>query len=168
MARGRRHTNIATGALLTHLAPTAIILPSYFCLADLILILQCVYYNTRNRRRAERLAQSGGAEPREDSPLLGRQDSESIAANGNGADATWKDDANEEAEPENGSSGSFVNNLLSLVAVYVIGAAAWFISYKAGAWDTAEPAPDAPDDANNPWEWAGLTLGYISAVCYLW
>lgn len=155
------------GALLTHLAPTAIILPSYFCLADLILILQCVYYNTRNRRRAERLAQSGGAEPREDSPLLGRQDSESIAANGNGADATWKDDANEEAEPENGSSGSFVNNLLSLVAVYVIGAAAWFISYKAGAWDTAEPAPDAPDDANNPWEWAGLTLGYISAVCYL-
>lgn len=74
----------------------------------------------------------------------------------------------EETDTGSNGGGSLVNNTLSLVAVYVIGAAAWFISYKAGAWDTTEPAPDAPDDANNPWEWAGLTLGYISAVCYLW
>lgn len=160
-----------TGALLTHLAPTAIILPSYFSLADLVLILQCVYYNTRNKRRAERLAQSGGAEPSEDSPLLRRQDSESIAANGHNGDGIGKD-VNEETEAETDGNGSLVNNILSLAAVYVIGAAAWFISYKAGAWDTTDPGtdpgPDVPDDANNPWEWAGLTLGYISAVCYLW
>lgn len=157
-----------TGALFTHLAPTAIALPSYFCLADLILIAQCVYYNHRNRRKASKQPET--AEAAEDSPLLRRQDSPSHQqSNGYVADATADSltkDAS--AETETGGGSQWVNNTLSMIAVWVIGAVAWFISYKAGAWDAGEPAPDAPDEVNNPLEMAGLTLGYISAVCYLW
>jgi hypothetical protein len=73
-----------------------------------------------------------------------------------------------ETQVDGPGSNSFSQNILSLVAVYVVGTVAWFISYKAGAWDAEEPAPGGPDEANNPLEWAGLTLGYISAVLYLW
>ena len=156
---------LSTGALFTHLAPTAIALPSYFCLADLVLIMQCHYYNTRNKRRAAaraHLAQTGISEVSEDSPLLRRRDSSSIAGN----DGSTKNTTTEREENQN--SNSLVNNALSLIAVYVVGTVAWFISYKAGAWDADEPTPDTPEDVNNPLEWAGLTLGYISAVLYLW
>lgn len=157
---------LTIGALLTHLAPTAIALPSYFCLADLVLITQCAYYNTRNKHRAEaraRLAQAETPEVSEDSPLLWRRDSSSIAPSGSPTKATAV-----QSEDETRDSNSLANNALSLVAVYIIGTVAWFISYKAGAWDADEPAPDVPEEANNPLEWAGLTLGYISAVLYLW
>ncbi|OAA61681.1 vacuolar membrane pq loop repeat protein [Niveomyces insectorum RCEF 264] len=42
-------TNLA-GALWTNLAPTAIALAVYFCIADAVLILQCLYYNAKAAR----------------------------------------------------------------------------------------------------------------------
>ena len=133
-------------------------------MADLVLIAQCVYYNTRNKRRAaERRAQAEASEPSEDSPLLRRQDSAPTTS----GEAQHKK-VTAEAGTDAPDSNSFSQNILSLVAVCVVGTVAWFISYKAGAWDAEEPVPGGPDEANNPLEWAGLTLGYISAVLYLW
>lgn len=132
-------------------------------MADLVLIAQCVYYNKRNKRLAERRAQAEASEPSEDSPLLRRQDSAPTTS----GEAQHKD-VTAEAGTDAPDSNSFWQNILSLVAVYVVGIVAWFISYKAGAWDAEEPASGGPDEANNPLEWAGLTLGYISAVLYLW
>ncbi|KAL2269627.1 hypothetical protein VTJ83DRAFT_1811 [Remersonia thermophila] len=43
-----------SGALFTSLAPSTIALACYFCVADLILITQCTYYNTINARRRAR------------------------------------------------------------------------------------------------------------------
>lgn len=143
---------ILIGALFTHLAPTAIILPSYFVLADVVLISQCVYYNSRNKRLSARLQQTQGAES-EVSPLLRRSSTE--------------DPATKISQDEARNTKVWVNNILSLVAVWIVGCVAWFISYKAGAWDAADPAPDTPEDVENAWEVVGLTLGYISAVCYL-
>lgn len=133
-------------------------------MADLVLITQCVYYNTRNKRRAAaRRAQAETSEVSEDSPLLRRQDSSPIEATGSSTK-----DVMAQSEADTRNPNSLASNVLSLVAVYVVGIVAWFISYKAGAWDADEPAPDAPEEANNPLEWAGLTLGYTSAVLYLW
>lgn len=109
----------------------------------------------------------------EESPLL--QHNQSAAAAGD-------DDANKNVMPPGIGGGaaaptqpqpsknSLSSNISSLLAVYAVGAAGWFVSYKAGAWDSVEPdpAPGTPEQADNPLEFAGLTLGYVSAVFYLW
>lgn len=72
-------------------------------------------------------------------------------------------------EDETPDSKPWLHNMLSLLAVYALGFAGWFASYKAGAWDRDEPGvPDSPDATENALETVGMTLGYISAVCYLW
>lgn len=72
-------------------------------------------------------------------------------------------------EDETPDSKPFLHNMMSLLAVYVLGFAGWFASYKAGAWDHDEPSvPDSPDVTQTTLQAVGLTLGYISAVCYLW
>lgn len=54
------------------------------------------------------------------------------------------------------------------MAVYAIGFLGWFISYKAGAWKSADPAPPAdPDAERTTLEFIGLILGYASAFFYL-
>lgn len=154
------------GALFTHLAPTAIALPCYFCLADAVLVAQCAYYNHRNR--GKQTTHPANGDPSEQSPLLRR---ESTGANGaTDADVVAKIVPDEDETDESSGNGKqWLQNSLCLVAVYIVGIAAWFLSYKAGAWDTSDPVPDAPEEAvNNPLEMAGLALGYISAVLYLW
>ncbi|KAI6782488.1 vacuolar amino acid transporter-like protein [Emericellopsis cladophorae] len=150
------------GALFTHLAPTAIALPCYFCIADTVLIAQCAYYNQRNKGKS---AHSANGEPSEESPLLRRESSGAIGVSTAEAAAKIVPGENESDDASGGKQ--WLQNTLSLVAVYVVGIVAWFISYKAGAWDTADPTPDTPEAVNNPLEMAGLTLGYISAVLYL-
>ncbi|KAK1452659.1 hypothetical protein CCUS01_10700 [Colletotrichum cuscutae] len=181
------------GALFTHLAPTAVALASYFCFADLVLISQCVYYNTKNARRASSGRRSSapvtatGANPteaREDEPLLSssaqRRRSSSAAA---GLPGSQRRHAHHEessldplrkmvtGEDETPDSNPWLHNTLSILAVYLVGAAGWFLSYKAGAWDAPDSDAGAgagsPAAADGTWEKIGLALGYFSAVCYL-
>ena len=72
-------------------------------------------------------------------------------------------------EDDTPDSKPWLHNTLSLVAVWLVGAAGWFISYKAGAWrsDPGLPDPEAPVE-DDPLELAGLVLGYMSAILYLW
>lgn len=68
----------------------------------------------------------------------------------------------------------WLNNLLGLTAVYLVGFAGWYLSYRAGAWDgdggIPDNGPDVPDpsDASDVKAKIGLALGYISALFYLW
>jgi uncharacterized protein with PQ loop repeat len=171
------------GALFTHLAPTAVALASYFCVADIVLISQCFYYNTLNAGRAARSAQApveepvaAAQEPDEDSPLLARRNSSSLGLPGSHVrHATHTESSMEpirkmvEGEDETPDSNPWLHNGLSVIGVYIIGFAGWFLSYKAGAWDSDQPSvPDEPvADGNNTLEAVGLALGYLSAVCYL-
>lgn len=168
------------GALFTHLAPTAVALASYFCFADLVLISQCVYYNTKNVRRNARRRSSAaavgatGATPAEDEPLLARRRSSSAGLPGShrrhavhresSLDPLRKMVTGEDETPD---SNPWLHNTLSVLAVYLVGAAGWFISYKVGAWDSPDAEVDAPEEAASVLEKVGLGLGYISAVCYL-
>nr|XP_036580795.1 vacuolar amino acid transporter YPQ3-like protein 1 [Colletotrichum truncatum]KAF6788867.1 vacuolar amino acid transporter YPQ3-like protein 1 [Colletotrichum truncatum] len=168
------------GALFTHLAPTAVALASYFCFADLVLITQCLYYNTKNTRRAARRRSSAAVtatdapEPTEHEPLLSRRRSSSAGLPGshrrhavhheNSLDPLRKMVTGEDETPD---SNPWLHNTLSIVAVYLVGAAGWFISYKVGAWDSPDVDIGTPDEAQGTFEKIGLVLGYISAVLYL-
>jgi solute carrier family 66 (lysosomal lysine-arginine transporter), member 1 len=156
------------------LAPTAIALAGYFVIADTVLITQCLYYNNLNSRRAARLSREQ-EEADEDSPLLNRRRSSDLGLPGSHRrHMTHEESAMEPlrkmvtGEDDTPDSNPWLHNTLSLLAVYLIGFAGWFISYKAGAWDKDEPGlPDAPSDTENTLEIVGLTLGYLSAICYL-
>lgn len=146
------------GALFTDLAPTAIALASYFCLADIILITQCSYYNAKNarssrrrsRRRASREDSVTSPSATEHSPLLDRQGEEpnKAASGGEAAD-----------------NRPWLVNTLALLAVWIVGGLGWFVSYKFGAWDVETPGASQPPE--NPTHKIGAVLGYISAVFYL-
>ncbi|KAH6894082.1 PQ loop repeat-domain-containing protein [Thelonectria olida] len=165
------------GALYTHLAPTAIALASYFCIADCILISQCMYYNTINARRAD---VARNAPPSEESPLLAnrRRRSSSFGLPGSHRrHATHTETSMEPirkvltGEDETPDSRPWVHNALALLAVYIVGFAGWFVSYKMGAWNGTDPSPPDADAVmtvtKSASESFGLGLGYVSAVCYL-
>ncbi|KAI1181136.1 PQ loop repeat-domain-containing protein [Nemania sp. FL0916] len=162
-------TNLC-GALITGLAPTATTLAGYFCISDLILIIQCIYYNVRSARIARRRKHSSATDASEDEPLLRRRSTNSPGAHlqhshhaqSSNPDAIKRIAA---AEEESASGSSWLSNTLAILAIYLVGAAGWFISYSVGAWDSAEGA-DTPD----PGSVAGITglvMGYASALCYL-
>lgn len=183
-----------SGALWTKLAPTTVALATYFCFADLILISQCSYYNTLNARRRSRstrrrrlsstathdtdtTAVSDG-EPEEE-PLLSRSSrrrrSESLGLPGSHRrHSVRRGESNLDpltriitGEDDTPDSNPWLHNTLSIVAVWAVGAAGWFISYKMGAWDGGVPS-DGGESAEMPEKTIGMVLGYFSAVCYLW
>jgi hypothetical protein len=164
-------------------------LACYFCFADLILIAQCTYYNTLNARRRARGRSAHSRRRREsdsstladpdaevittteDEPLLARQRSSSQGLPGShrhhsqrressGLDPLTRIITGEDDRPD---SNPWLHNTVSLAAVYIVGAAGWFVSYRMGAWDV-DPAMDTEGSTNL----VGLGLGYFSAVCYLW
>lgn len=157
------------GALFTNLAPTAIVLASYFCLVDVVLISQCTYYNTKNARlrRARRRPSHGesSATETEHSPLLaGRPRSASAGRRG-------EPDRDAPKTPTGGETSegrAWLNNALALLAVWVVGGLGWFVSYKFGAWDVDVPAGAPPAPEEEPTHRIGTVLGYISAAFYLW
>ncbi|CAJ2504366.1 Uu.00g117600.m01.CDS01 [Anthostomella pinea] len=163
------------GALVTGLAPTATALAGYFCISDLILITQCVYYNVRNARAARKRTQSTDSEASEDEPLLRRRRTSStglglpgshgrnsLRQHASGLDPIKRSVTGEDETPD---SNPWLHNSLSIVAVYVVGAVGWFVSYRAGAWD--QPDGDEQSDMDTPVAVVGMVLGYASAICYL-
>lgn len=158
---------------MTGLAPTATALAGYFCISDIILIGQCLYYNTINARKARKRAQSAETDVSEEEPLLrrrassnglpGSQRRHSVRHEDSGFDSLKRVVTGEDDTPDR---SPWLHNTLGLVAVWIVGAVGWFVSYKAGAWD----GPDTPDEPNTetPVAIVGMVLGYASALCYLW
>ncbi|KAI0125171.1 PQ loop repeat-domain-containing protein [Xylariales sp. AK1849] len=163
-----------SGALVTGIAPTAVALAAYFCFSDLVLISQCLYYNTINARRSRERTQSTDTESSEDEPLLRRRRTSSTGLPGSqrrnsmrhqesGFDPITRIVTGEDETPD---SKPWLHNTLSLAAVYIVGAVGWFVSYKAGAWDEPDE-PGAPSSTQSAIAVVGMTLGYLSALCYL-
>ncbi|KAH7037408.1 PQ loop repeat-domain-containing protein [Microdochium trichocladiopsis] len=168
-------TNLS-GALVTGLAPTATVLAAYFCVSDLILISQCVYYNTINARAARRRAQSSATDISEDEPLLRRQRTGSsttaVALPGSQRRRSSGREINPikrviTGEDETPSGSAWLHNTLGITAIWVVGTAGWFLSYRAGAFD--QPEADVPEDLSpdTPVAILGMVMGYTSAICYL-
>lgn len=168
---------MSPGALVTGLAPTASVLAAYFCISDIILISQCTYYNTINARKARRRAQSNATDISEDEPLLRRQRTGSSTAAVALPGSQRRSSSNREINPikrviagedEMPSSSAWLHNTLGLTAVWVVGAAGWFLSYRAGAFDQPEDSIPNDTSSDGPIAIFGMAMGYISAICYLW
>ncbi|KAK1248815.1 hypothetical protein MKX08_007035 [Trichoderma sp. CBMAI-0020] len=147
------------GGLLTNLAPTAVALAMYFCVADFLLISQCLYYNAVNARRA-----ALAAEENEEAPLLGERHAahrHSVSSEDGGKIGPAGDELLERS--------SWMSNTASLIGVYVAGFIGWYLSYKAGAYKEADPVVfnAAMQASPDLLEKIGIILGYFSAVCYL-
>lgn len=135
----------------------------YFCVADLLLISQCIYYNTVNARRA-----ALAAEENEEAPLLGERHAtahhhrHSVSSEDGGKIGPAGDELLERS--------TWMSNTACLIGVYVAGFIGWYLSYKAGAYKETDPVAFNATIQASPdlLEKVGIVLGYFSAVCYLW
>lgn len=156
------------GSIEANLLPTVVTLAIYFCLADLIIISQTLYYRYINQRksavreaRCQPSASNGGDS---NQPLLSRRRSSANAHNR--AYSFAQNDTGlllpQIAENQNGTMAAAAKNLLSLLAVTLVGCLGWFLAWRLGVWSVTV------DGGNNKeMSWVGAFLGYTSAVLYL-
>ncbi|KAL9097186.1 MAG: hypothetical protein Q9165_000613 [Trypethelium subeluteriae] len=182
------------GAVWARLVPTIIAIAIYFCFADAIIIVQCLYYNLLNARRDNRDAQrkpfgdgvngdavvngdANGDAFGEDAPLLGRQRSESsVALPGSRQRSSVvsrrrrstlsRRDSLERVMGANKGGAAWIKNTVSILLVCAAGAAGWAIAWRAGVWKPT-PLEGGKETAETDTPLGAEILGYASAVLYL-
>jgi hypothetical protein len=150
----------------------------YFCIADLILISQCVYYNTLNAQRQRKISQLSttttadsldGAEQ----PLLRRDTIEggrarrrsSIGLPGSHRRSSARRDSLTPILEEGRGNAAWIKNSISIVLICTAGTLGWLVAWKSGVW---HPTPKhAGPIGDKDMQLGGQILGYISAVAYL-
>lgn len=157
------------GAIWAGLVPTVIALALYFCLADTILIVQCLYYNNINARKkkAEIFISSDPENPNQpllhqtitDIGLPGSRRRSSISQ-GRRNSSLARSSLLTTLE-ESGVRRPWLKNAVSIVLVCGAGAAGWAIAWRSGLWN-----PEAGGSANDAAVGAEV-LGYLSALAYL-
>jgi solute carrier family 66 (lysosomal lysine-arginine transporter), member 1 len=178
------------GALWAGLVPVIIAIAVYFCIADGVLIGQCLYYGIRNKRReAKRMLRAdsvddSAAGATEEDPLLpdGRRRSGSVTIPGSmerrasqrstrsrrrssRSAQQARDEQLAKILEESDERGVrlWFKNILSILAIIIVGAVGWAVAYGTGAW---KPTPMDDVQAEEMATGAQI-LGYASAVLYL-
>ena len=162
-------TNLA-GAIWARLVPTVIAIAVYFCFTDGILITQCLYYRWLNHRKQARKLKAQSAN-NETEPLLSRERTSSLTIPGSRrrSSAASKKRRDSQQPPalayilEDSEKRLFLRNTLSVIGVFIVGAAGWAIAWSSGAW---RPIP-VDNRAETDMAVGAQILGYISAICYL-
>ncbi|KIX05054.1 uncharacterized protein Z518_05926 [Rhinocladiella mackenziei CBS 650.93] len=179
------------GALWAGLVPVVVAIGVYFCIADGVLIGQCLYYGIINKRREGRAllnerptpSSGGDGRPREDGrenePLLKRTRTNSITIPGSAdtrrrssistrrrASSAAQNDRLAKILEESDESGSrlWFKNAMSVLSIVVVGAAGWALAYESGAW---KPSSSSTDMDEKKMATGAQVLGYLSAVAYL-
>ncbi|KAL4881442.1 PQ loop repeat-domain-containing protein [Aspergillus karnatakaensis] len=175
-------TNLA-GSAWAGLVPVIIAIAVYFCIADGVLIGQCLYYRARNSRltiaHARQSSIATASEPT--TPLLGRRLSDVMNEAGRrrrGSRPSYSavvqglhhqnqgpDDTLAKLVEENTvGQAAWFKNLSSVLAICVIGMVGWTVAWQTGVW---RPAPLEERNGGVDMAPGAQVLGYISAVCYL-
>ncbi|GCE97255.1 cationic amino acid transporter [Zygosaccharomyces mellis] len=152
------------GAILQHLLPTMIILAAYYTLADIILLIQCIWYGTEEKVDPVHLSPANPMSEsvlqdvfHEGEPLL----YEEVIHHSNEPNEEYQTlDNNVEIVTENGSKRYFKDALI-VTAVVFGGFLSWYISY---CNDSHNSKPSEPDLTMN---WLAQLFGYLSAILYL-
>lgn len=159
--------------------PVIVAIAVYFCIADGVLIAQCLYFKARNsRRQILHRRRSSTETPDPTTPLLGRRFSDSVGPSesrrrssgsllgyqtGDRRASEVEDTLAKFVEENDYGRKAWVKNFTSVVGIFLIGMGGWTVAWQTGMWS---PAP--LENNNGPEEAiGGLVLGYFSAVCYL-
>jgi uncharacterized protein with PQ loop repeat len=168
------------GGLLAGLVPVIVAIAVYFCIADGVLIAQCLYYKARNSRlEAHHRRRSSVDTPDPTTPLLGRRFSDTIpptqsrrrssgSLRGYQAAAGRRESQTEDplakiVEENEFGRKAWVKNLVSVLGIFLVGMAGWTMAWQTGMW---APAPLESHNDNGE-ATSGQMLGYFSAICYL-
>lgn len=152
------------GAMLQHLLPTMIILAAYYTLADIILLIQCLWYGTEEKVDPVHLSPANPMNEsvlqdvfHESEPLL-HTDTRS-RSNGNNQEYETLGN-NEELVPETGVKKYF-NDVVIVGLVILGGFLPWYICY------CSNPHPPKPIEPDLGMNWLAQLFGYLSAILYL-
>ena len=169
------------GSVWAQLVPTVIALAVYFCIADAILIAQCLYYNHINARKALKQLENGthvangGATDDPTQPLLNRTTTAGSSSSFGLPGSRRRSSANRRSstiqspllptiDEEPSTLKTSLKNTAAILVVSLLGGLGWLFAWKAGWW---QPTPTG-DDAGAPANIIGAeVLGYISAIAYL-
>lgn len=164
------------GGVLAGLVPVIVAIAVYFCLADGVLIAQCLYYKVRNARRELRRRRRSSTETADQTtPLLGRRysDGYAVAPESRRGSLRSRPDARRESEAEDTLAKiveendwgymAWIKNFMCVLGVFAIGGAGWAIAWQTGMW-----VPALQEKHNGAHKAiGGVVLGYASAICYL-
>jgi solute carrier family 66 (lysosomal lysine-arginine transporter), member 1 len=167
------------GSSWAQLVPTVIALAVYFCIADAILISQCLYYNILNSRKpADTVVDEAPLpnDPNDPSEPLIRKRSNSndniglpgsrrrSSVSQRRRDSVLPSPRLPTIEEEPSSLRTWLTNSGAIVTVCILGSLGWVIAWKLGAW---KPTSTAGDNDEAPRAIGAEILGYISAIAYL-
>ena len=160
------------GAIWASLVPTVIALAIYFCIADAVLISQCLYYRyiSTSSKDIDDSPQDNMAPPNQ--PLLANASSNiGLPGSRRRSSASWKhsylgvEASTPIRSPTSGTLiGDAVKNSLSVLAICMLGGAAWVIAWQLGLW---EPTVENDSSGTTRRNAGAETLGYVSATLYL-
>ena len=162
-----------SGAVWAGLVPTVVALAVYFCLADAILITQCVYYKFINVQKDDSKGSliSGRSDVESPEQPLLRRSSDNIGLPGSRRRSSASQKRRTSildplpAIPEvEASHGSWLRNTMSVVLICLVGSVGWVIAWRIGVW---VPTPEEVDDGTVHQAIGAQLLGYASAVLYL-
>ena len=161
------------GAVWAQLVPTVIALAFYFCLADAVLILQCLYYNYffgRIFRQSSSAQDESTEDPRQ--PLLVQQASNvglpGSRRRSSASQRPWSINEEEALVADNLEKNEWTKpwakNVLIILCVCVCGVVGWAVAWKTGLW---APVHEHHRNLDAGGPLGAEILGYVSAVCYL-
>ena len=178
------------GAAWAGLVPTVIALAVYFCFADLVLLLQCLYYNAINGYRSSANPRGGAGRQNlrlsddPEQPLLARRNSENLGLpgshrrrssarssssrhlhRGSHTSNRRRDSLSAVLEEKETNAKIWMRNIFSVILICAAGASGWFVAWRTGVW---LPTPDEGEGGSiGDVAWGPQILGYFSALCYL-
>lgn len=151
------------GAMMQHLLLTMVILAAYYTAADVILLIQCLWYDNEEKLDPIHFSPANPINENvlqdvfnEHQPLLNSNGE----ANSSGT-RSQAVDALLQAEEQDSKRGNFVNDFTIVSAVILGGIISWYASYCA---NPPEPIVGKPDVEMN---FLAQSFGYLSAVLYL-
>jgi len=154
------------GAFWAGLVPTVVALAIYFCIADTILIAQCLYYKScdSDSKVPDQIASEDLIQP-----LLPHTSSD-IGLPGSRRPSIKCLKSSEElptlpiSPGDRFSTNPWIKNIASVVFVCAVGTTGWAFAWQIGVW---KPAFEDTTGESLKVSAGAASLGYLSAICYL-
>ena len=155
------------GAIWAQLVPTVVALALYWCFADAVLILQCLYYKHFRIATASPTPIETSEDPQQ--PLLAQRGNDEVRRRLFSASQKRRSlpdviSPGFDTLEKGTSTKALIINAASILGVVVVGTLGWLIAWKIGLW---RPISGENDDGKVRESVGAVILGYISAVCYL-